>query len=763
FSNIIFSQGTIANFCKKFDQNCCGAQGTIEYLVLLAVILVIALLGVFLINGMNNGDVVNDSADKLNRINAGLVGIEGVVDENGDGLVYFKNNTSKNVTVTGVGNNNYSYSLPNGENVVFSVSDLNNYGCVCNGTETKKVCVIPTSYEDDAGIPRTYNVEVELTCVSVVELFDGVIEPNGDEPELNDVEDLSLTFSSATVVDFNDVNLVFVISNYDANTGCWVKVDNDENISVSCSLGNYLFQDQAVGDHNYYVLAKNDSLNLSERKSVTISLNDISGPVISSINPVNDHIIYSLDSNIDFNFIVTDDSQISSCSLYLDNVLVDSNSNGIISGSVVYFDANLLTAGDHVWDVNCIDSQGNVGTMDDRNIIYDVGLGITNISTCLQLQNINNNLDWNYILTQNIDCSDTINWNDGNGFIPIGLDTNGFNGVFDGQNYSINNLFIKQNINRIGLFSVTDVNAILKDFDLIDSNIYCTSGCADSGLIFGHNHGDINNVYSSGKMTLFASIDYDWSVNSGGFGGINYGSISYSGNLIDFNIFNPGATSANRPWQDGGFLGRNYGEVFRSYSKGRIIRFRDGDTSTGGFVGYNTGTINECYADVNITAQRRVGGFVAMSGSGQITNCFSKGNLYGLWKHDGGFFAHSYGNTILTNNYSSGNVPNSGGGGQGGFGGWGYDPAYASIATNNYYRKDVAAGINSSSYVYAFYQGWVTSGNPPLTRPGIDHAGFTNDQMRNSSNFVGFDFTDVWAIDSGKNNGFPYLKHVPID
>ncbi|MDD3159996.1 MAG: hypothetical protein PHQ98_03445, partial [Candidatus ainarchaeum sp.] len=274
FSNLIFGQGTIesAFFLKRLAKNRdinVTAQGTIEYLVLLAVILVIALIGVFLINGMNNGDVVNNFNEKLNRINGGLVGIEGVVDENGYGLVYFKNNTSKIVTVTGVGDNSYSYLLPNGDSVVFSVSDLNNYGCTCTGTETKKVCVIPTSYDDEGGIPRSYNVEVELTCVSVIELFDGVIEPNGDEPELNGEANLSLTFSSASVVDLNDVNLVFVVSNYDVNTDCWVKVDMDANISVPCSSRNYLFEDQSVGDHNYYVLAKNDFLNLSERKSVT--------------------------------------------------------------------------------------------------------------------------------------------------------------------------------------------------------------------------------------------------------------------------------------------------------------------------------------------------------------------------------------------------------------------------------------------------------------------------------------------------------------
>jgi len=41
------------------------------------------------------------------------------------------------------------------------------------------------------------------------------------------------------------------------------------------------------------------------------------------------------------------------------------------------------------------------------------------ISTCQQLQDINNDVTASYALTQNIDCSDSANWNDGSGFLPI--------------------------------------------------------------------------------------------------------------------------------------------------------------------------------------------------------------------------------------------------------------------------------------------------------------------------------------------------------
>ena len=48
------------------------------------------------------------------------------------------------------------------------------------------------------------------------------------------------------------------------------------------------------------------------------------------------------------------------------------------------------------------------------------------------------NLSANYVINNDIDCSDTVNWNSGNGFVPIYV----FAGTFDGQGYKIAGLFI---------------------------------------------------------------------------------------------------------------------------------------------------------------------------------------------------------------------------------------------------------------------------------------------------------------------------------
>ena len=56
--------------------------------------------------------------------------------------------------------------------------------------------------------------------------------------------------------------------------------------------------------------------------------------------------------------------------------------------------------------------------------------GDANINT---LQGMNNNLSGNYVLGNDIDASDTVNWNDGKGFEPIG-DVGGILTIFNDPN-----------------------------------------------------------------------------------------------------------------------------------------------------------------------------------------------------------------------------------------------------------------------------------------------------------------------------------------
>lgn len=78
--------------------------------------------------------------------------------------------------------------------------------------------------------------------------------------------------------------------------------------------------------------------------------------------------------------------------------------------------------------------------------------GPTPISSCAELQAMENDLDGDYLLTQDIDCAG-FDAGDGKGFRPVGTDGAEFTGSLDGREHLITNLRIDRGgDNRVGLF-----------------------------------------------------------------------------------------------------------------------------------------------------------------------------------------------------------------------------------------------------------------------------------------------------------------------
>ena len=76
------------------------------------------------------------------------------------------------------------------------------------------------------------------------------------------------------------------------------------------------------------------------------------------------------------------------------------------------------------------------------------------ITTVEELQLINTKLDGNFALGNDIDASDTVNWNNGAGFVPIGRALNSFTGSFDGKGHVVRGVYINSTNDkeRLGLF-----------------------------------------------------------------------------------------------------------------------------------------------------------------------------------------------------------------------------------------------------------------------------------------------------------------------
>ncbi|MGI6587184.1 MAG: hypothetical protein ACOX2N_00015 [Peptococcia bacterium] len=80
-------------------------------------------------------------------------------------------------------------------------------------------------------------------------------------------------------------------------------------------------------------------------------------------------------------------------------------------------------------------------------------------------------LDKHFQLACDLDATNTVNWNAGAGFLPIGDSMNKFTGYFDGAGHTITGLYINRaERDNIGLFGCTEGGEI-KNLGLVDCAI----------------------------------------------------------------------------------------------------------------------------------------------------------------------------------------------------------------------------------------------------------------------------------------------------
>ena len=100
----------------------------------------------------------------------------------------------------------------------------------------------------------------------------------------------------------------------------------------------------------------------------------------------------------------------------------------------------------------------------------------------------------------------------------------------------------------------------------------------------------------------------------------------------------------------GGVVGYNYGTVTNCYNAGNV----NGNKSVGGVIGFNNSySITDCYNTGSVTGGERVGGVIG-DNNASITNCYNAGNVNGKEDVGGviGFTNHS----SVTDCYNTGNI-----------------------------------------------------------------------------------------------------------
>jgi len=311
--------------------------------------------------------------------------------------------------------------------------------------------------------------------------------------------------------------------------------------------------------------------------------------------------------------------------------------------------------------------------------------------------------------TADIDASATSTWNSNGsggyyGFFPIGRAEYGyvFTGFFDGNNYTIDGLYInRSNTDRVGLFGRTGNPGSITNLGLTNVNI---TGKYTGGLI-GHCYSTVSNCYTTGSVSGIGQV--------GGLCGL------IQNNTIS-NCYST-ATVTSTGHANGGLVGAVNGNINKCFSTGDVI----GTDGTGGFIG-EIGfeiTVSDCYSLGNVSRTSgatgtNMGGFCGknqydeiMGSAGTIDNCYSIGDVAyanAANPSDKGFCGNNVG--ILTDNFFDSDVSNQ--------------------TTGNGATAKTTAQMQTQS---------------TFTDAGWDFTGST----------CGTDYN--WEINSTDNNGYPHL------
>lgn len=250
-----------------------------------------------------------------------------------------------------------------------------------------------------------------------------------------------------------------------------------------------------------------------------------------------------------------------------------------------------------------------------------------------QLQAIDTNLDGNYALRNSIDATGT----EQKHFTSIGSDNNAFKGKFDGIDYNIFGLNIKETGNNVGLFGYTD-GATINNVTLVGGSI---TGGNNVGAVVGNaNNTILNNVVNSAAVTGNSNV-----------GGI----VGTANNTIVKDAVNTGTitgTSKDKA-NTGGLIGSMTGD---SQKNSQLIgnSYNLGDVSgnghnVGGLVGHAVNSVigNEgenaqlVYNRMDVTGAYNVGGIVGNMVGSIVQNAENSGTVLATGHTNGEYTYHT--------------------------------------------------------------------------------------------------------------------------
>ena len=407
-------------------------------------------------------------------------------------------------------------------------------------------------------------------------------------------------------------------------------------------------------------------------------------------------------------------------------------------------------------------------------------------------------------LLNDIDCQTTFNketgkLEKGENFEPI----KNFNGLFDGNEYKIQNLYIKTENSGAGIILNLNKNGSVKN--LIVDNGYI-DGYNNIGSISGRNYGLISNCTSQNvKLTGYGdeygsviggivgcNAKYSEIVNCtnkanvigtstsvGGISGINHYNIKQCNNEGKIETSRTEIISGTKFLFLGGISGYTSGNIEECGNMGEVkSNYNTEDNTDGYFVGgicgaisftnsqdiFNDLTISKCYNYGIIDGAKHVGGITGrISTNSSIEYCFNKGNVNGDTRVGGISGDIINNNARMYNSYNTGIIK-----GNIEFGG-------VCGTLDGYIENSYSVGeiiYDSSSKRFGSFLGYFANNSLCknsyyLIKNKINGVGYGNvsgssdsiigkseSELKNLAETLG----DAYAQDDNINEGYPYLK-----
>ena len=218
----------------------------------------------------------------------------------------------------------------------------------------------------------------------------------------------------------------------------------------------------------------------------------------------------------------------------------------------------------------------------------------------------NSGLSSTFVLAEDIDLSV---YSQGEGWNPIGNDTNPFRGTFNGNGHIVSNLVINRSgEDHQGMFGYSEEE--VQFFNLGLENINIKAG-SNVGLLVGSNRASkIENCYAKGDINAKSNV----------------GLLAGYSNFCSINkCYVEGEVYATANWV-GGLVGSCWSSVENSYAKANVVSTAN---IVGGLVGYLAlgehiyNSFSECTVRANVIAGGLVGRVVPQSSQVLLENCCS--------------------------------------------------------------------------------------------------------------------------------------------